>query len=53
MIPFGVKDSNNYYWWNLGGWGNTQTAIEKAVAGQKTIVAAEQPCALRPVSGMT
>jgi len=38
LIPFGVKDSNNYYWWNLGGWGNTQTAIEKAVAGQKTII---------------
>lgn len=38
LIPFGVKDGSNYYWWNLGGWGNTETAIEKAVAGQKTVI---------------
>jgi alpha-L-arabinofuranosidase len=38
LIPFGVKDSNNYYWWNLGGWGNTVTAIEKAVGGQKMVI---------------
>lgn len=38
LIPFGVKDGDNYYWWNLGGWGNTVTAIEKAVSGQKMII---------------
>ena len=30
LINFGVK-GNNFYWWNLGGWGNTQNAIEKGV----------------------
>ncbi|XVU25135.1 alpha-L-arabinofuranosidase C-terminal domain-containing protein [Actinoplanes sp. CA-054009] len=30
LIPFGIKDSDNWYWWNLGGWNNTQGAIEKA-----------------------
>ena len=36
---FGVKDSNNFYWWNLGGWGNTKHAIEKAVGGSKSVIA--------------
>ena len=30
MISFGVK-GDNFYWWNIGGWGNTQNAIEKGV----------------------
>ncbi|NLY43954.1 MAG: DUF1080 domain-containing protein [Clostridiaceae bacterium] len=36
LIGFGVQDANNYYWWNLGGWSNTRTTIEKAVNGTKT-----------------
>ena len=28
LISFGVK-GNSVYWWNLGGWGNKQNAIEK------------------------
>jgi len=35
LIAFGVRDSGNYYWWNLGGWGNTRSAVEKAVGGGK------------------
>jgi alpha-L-arabinofuranosidase len=35
LIAFGVKDTGNYYWWNLGGWGNTQSAVEKATNGAK------------------
>jgi len=38
LIIFGLKDSNNYYWWNIGGWGNTTTAIERCVNGTKYIV---------------
>ena len=30
LINFGVK-GDNFYWWNIGGWGNTQNAIEKGV----------------------
>ena len=33
LIGFGGLDSDNYYWWNLGGWGNTQSAIEKSIGG--------------------
>jgi alpha-L-arabinofuranosidase len=36
LIIFGCKDANNYYWWNIGGWGNTQHAIERCVNGSKT-----------------
>ncbi len=36
LIMFGVKDSDNYFWWNIGGWGNTKHAIEKSVDGQKS-----------------
>ena len=35
LIAFGVKDTGNYYWWNLGGWNNTQSAVEEAVDGAK------------------
>ncbi|MFE9727152.1 alpha-L-arabinofuranosidase C-terminal domain-containing protein, partial [Streptomyces sp. NPDC005794] len=35
LVAFGVKDTGNTYWWNLGGWGNTRSAVEKAVDGAK------------------
>ncbi|BBC37908.1 Carbohydrate binding domain protein [Streptomyces graminofaciens] len=36
LIAFGVKDTGNYYWWNLGGWNNTTSAVEQAVDGGKS-----------------
>ncbi len=36
LIGFGATDANNYYWWNLGGWGNHQDAIEKISNGAKS-----------------
>ncbi|SFF17414.1 Alpha-L-arabinofuranosidase [Paenibacillus algorifonticola] len=36
LIGFGAKDTDNYYWWNLGGWTNTLTVIEQAVGGTKS-----------------
>jgi alpha-L-arabinofuranosidase len=38
LIVFGYQDSGNYYWWNIGGWGNTQHAIEKAIDGKKSVL---------------
>ncbi|GAA2935536.1 alpha-L-arabinofuranosidase C-terminal domain-containing protein [Streptomyces enissocaesilis] len=35
LVAFGVKDTGNYYWWNLGGWGNTRSVVEKAAGGAK------------------
>ena len=39
LIIFGYQDSNNFYWWNIGGWNNTKHAIEKCTNGSKTTVA--------------
>ncbi|MDX3455112.1 alpha-L-arabinofuranosidase C-terminal domain-containing protein [Streptomyces sp. ME02-8801-2C] len=36
LVAFGVKDTGNYYWWNLGGWNNTQSAVEQASDGGKS-----------------
>ncbi len=42
LVAFGVQDSGNYYWWNLGGWNNTRSVVEKATDGAKeTLVARE------------
>lgn len=38
LIPFAVKDGENFYHWNLGGWGNTSTCVEQAIGGSKTVV---------------
>ncbi|WP_188195830.1 alpha-L-arabinofuranosidase C-terminal domain-containing protein [Nonomuraea sp. SYSU D8015] len=39
LVMFGVRDTGNFYWWNVGGWNNTQSAIEKAVNGGKSSIA--------------
>jgi alpha-L-arabinofuranosidase len=39
LVMFGVRDTGNFYWWNVGGWNNTQSAVEKAVNGGKSSIA--------------
>ncbi|SDM29928.1 alpha-L-arabinofuranosidase C-terminal domain-containing protein [Nonomuraea jiangxiensis] len=39
LLMFGVRDTGTYYWWNVGGWNNTQSAVEKAVNGGKSSIA--------------
>ncbi|MDQ0822430.1 alpha-L-arabinofuranosidase [Arthrobacter sp. V4I6] len=36
LVSFGVKDTGNYFWWNLGGWNNSKSVVEKAVNGGKS-----------------
>ena len=43
LIMFRVRDDDNWYWWNLGGWQNTKHAVERCVAGGKSIVSDEVP----------
>lgn len=38
LIAFNIKDSDNYSWWNLGGWGNTKHAVEICTNGIKSTV---------------
>jgi alpha-L-arabinofuranosidase len=35
LVAFGVRSTGTHYWWNLGGWGNTRSAVEKSVDGGK------------------
>jgi alpha-L-arabinofuranosidase len=38
LILFHVRNSHHYYWWNIGGWTNTTTGIERTVGGVKSEV---------------
>lgn len=42
IIVFGAEDDENLIWWNLGGWGNSQHAIEHIADGGKNTLAAAQ-----------
>jgi alpha-L-arabinofuranosidase/regulation of enolase protein 1 (concanavalin A-like superfamily) len=33
LIGFGATGTNNFYWWNLGGWNNTRMALQRAAGG--------------------
>ncbi|MBN1795599.1 MAG: DUF1080 domain-containing protein [Sedimentisphaerales bacterium] len=41
LILFRAADSDNFYWLNIGGWGNTLHAIEKEVNGSRSTVTSQ------------
>jgi alpha-L-arabinofuranosidase len=43
LIMFHVRDQDNWYWWNVGGWGNTHDNIEEIVGGASTELAYNVP----------
>lgn len=34
LILFRVESDDDFYWYNLGGWGNTRHALERGVSGE-------------------
>ena len=36
LIPFAFADDKNFYWFNIGGWGNSQHAVEMSVNGSRS-----------------
>ncbi len=47
IIPFAVKDNQNCYFWNIGGWGNTVSCLQQIENGAKSkILGTEKPCAI-------
>lgn len=38
LVGAGAKDGNNFYWYNLGGWSNTMTAVQRARTDRGTVV---------------
>ena len=43
LILFHVRDRDNWVWWNIGGWGNRQHAIEQCEGGAKSIAGQAVP----------
>lgn len=41
LILFSVKGTDDFVWWNIGGWGNTRHAIEVAAEGGKSVEGSE------------
>ena len=35
-IPFLIEDEQNMFFWNIGGWSNTKSALQRMVNGVKT-----------------
>ncbi len=36
LIPFAVMDKDDNYFWNIGGWGNTVSCLQKIDNGEKS-----------------
>jgi len=43
LIPFHYRDDANLVWWNIGGWGNTRTALEQIQNGAHTQLGPDVP----------
>lgn len=43
MAMFAVADSDNYIWWNVGGWTNTRTALELSEKGARRGIGNDTP----------
>ncbi len=48
IIPFAVKDSQNNWFWNIGGWGNTVSCLQEIENGAKSgqIFDTVKPCTI-------
>ena len=42
LVGFGANGGDDFYWWNLGGWGNTRSVLERADGGRQGEVAATE-----------
>lgn len=40
IIPFAVQDTDNCYFWNIGGWGNTRSCVQQIENGSKSEILA-------------
>ncbi|PFG42353.1 alpha-L-arabinofuranosidase [Isoptericola jiangsuensis] len=40
LVGFAAGGANDYYWWNLGGWNNTRSVLQRASGGSANEVEA-------------
>jgi alpha-L-arabinofuranosidase len=43
LILFHAQNNADFVWWNIGGWGNTRTALERSRGGNKTEIGRPSP----------
>jgi alpha-L-arabinofuranosidase len=43
LVMFHVRGRNDLIWWNVGGWGNTRSQLEKISDGQNSNLGASAP----------
>lgn len=43
MLYFAVKDEKNYYYFNIGGWGNTVMCVQQCVDGTTSVITDQIP----------
>ncbi len=48
MAMFGYKNPDNYMWYNVGGWGNSQNNVEQAIDGNRVPLCREQRFSVEP-----
>ena len=48
MIIFHAPNRNNLVRWNIGGWGNTSTALEQVQDGDATVFGNRAPISIKP-----
>jgi alpha-L-arabinofuranosidase len=46
LIMFRARDKGNWFWWNIGGWGNISSGVERCDAGGKTPATPQVPLAV-------
>ncbi|WP_186816383.1 alpha-L-arabinofuranosidase C-terminal domain-containing protein [Cellulomonas aerilata] len=51
LVGFAANGAQDFYWWNLGGWGNTRSVLERADGARQGEVAAKEDVQL--VTGQT
>jgi len=51
LVGFAANSGQDFYWWNLGGWGNTRSVLERANGARQGEVAAREGVGL--VTGQT
>ena len=39
LVGYDFQDTNNYTWYNIGGWTNSKDVVEQAINGTKQVIA--------------
>lgn len=47
LVLFRVRSPHDYYWWNIGGWGNTAYGIERRQGQEMVVVGKRVPGSVR------